>query len=121
MNIHNGFNPIKLANGDAYSLKHLGGLRVDIAAFKFEDQRVDSVSVIVRPTNHVYSRAVKENDCLYSFKASGHLLLKYEHHRDDPHAVKLRNGKPDVDSERRIFCQEKYQASKRLPDFITLT
>ena len=97
-------------------LQHLYDLQVIIPDFIFEDGRIDKVCVSIRPTNHVYSRALNQkDDDQIALKNNGQLLLKYEHLESDP--LQPAPGKT-LSTDIRVFCEIKYQASKLLPEFV---
>lgn len=99
-----------------YCLMHIYNLQITIPNFAFEDGRIDTVTIHVRPTNHVYSRALeKQKDDMDKLKKSGHLLLKYEHIPSDP---TQETPNKTLSSDIRVFCPEKYQASLLLTDFV---
>ena len=124
MATQNGFDDLVIKKNEkerAYSLAHLEGLSVAIQEFRFEDGRVGLVEVHVRPTNHVYSRKLEGTDNYTAIEATGELLIKYEHHQDNPQQIKKDAlGNPKIDSDKRVFCPDKYQYSKLLPSFVGL-
>jgi hypothetical protein len=114
-NTQNGFNDVIFTEDSAvkqYSLSHLEGLSIHFEEFELESKQVIPVAIHVRPTNHLYTRRfVPNSDSI----ASSRLLTRYEHHDGNFQAVK---EPPTISTEKRIFCDEKYEANKRLPDFI---
>ena len=115
-NTQNGFNNVVFTEDDAvkqYSLSHLESLSILFEEFELESKQVIPVSIHVRPTNHLYTRRFEpDSDSL----ASSRLITRYDHYEGNFQAVK----EPlKISTEKRIFCHEKYEASKRLPDFIT--
>ncbi len=118
----NGFNDLIIQKNGCntpYSLDHLGGMTVVIPEFMFEDGRIKEATVNIRPTNHVYSRKLEDQDDCQALKQSKELLLKYEHYLDDPQKLKINaTGHWRVDSDRRVFCDQKYSSSLLLPDFV---
>lgn len=122
MTIHDGISDIKIVEDGreaSYSLEHLWDLVVTIPNFHFEDGRTDTVEVFVRPTNHVYSRALKPEEDRNILRQTGRLIIRYEHHEDAPNKIKKGDdGNPVVSSDVRAFCEEKYQSSLNIPDFV---
>lgn len=122
MTVHDGISDIKIVEDGreaSYSLEHLWDLVVTIPNFHFEDGRTDTVEVFVRPTNHVYSRALKPEEDREILRQTGRLIIRYEHHEDAPNKIKKGDdGNPVVSSDARAFCEEKYQSSLNIPDFV---
>ncbi|MBU2979864.1 hypothetical protein [Alteromonas sp. C1M14] len=120
--VHDGISSIEVeidGIAQVFPLDHLFDHVVKVENFKFEDQRIETISIEVRPTNHVYSRALERSDNEKQLSDSGHLLIKYEHHEDRPHIAKLdRYGQKIVSSDKRVFCSEKYLSSQNIPLFV---
>ena len=111
---HNGFTDITfIENGLAhrYSLKHLEGLSIEKADFERESGQTAPLTIHIRPTNHLYSRKFEDTDLL----SSPRLLLRFNHNEGNYQSVK---HPPKISSERRIFCNDKYEASKLFPAYI---
>tara|TARA_R110001583_G_scaffold146766_3_gene298790 strand:- start:339 stop:1127 length:789 start_codon:yes stop_codon:yes gene_type:complete len=114
-NTQNGFNDVVFTESGVakqYSLSHLEGLSIHFEEFELESKQVVPVSIHVRPTNHLYTRRFEPNS---DSIASSRLITRYEHHDGNFQAIK---EPPTISTEKRIFCDEKYEANKRLPDFI---
>lgn len=114
-NTQNGFNDVVFTESGAvkqYSLSHLEGLSIHFEEFELESKQVVPVSIHVRPTNHLYTR---EFDYSSDSNTSPRLITRYDHYDGNFQAVKK---PPKISTEKRIFCEEKYEANKRLPDFI---
>jgi hypothetical protein len=120
--VHDGISSIEVKiDGVAqeFPLEHLFDHVVTVKEFRFEDNRVESISIEVRPTNHVYSRKIENSDDHQQLSESGHLLIKYEHHEDRPHISKLdKDGSKIVSSDKRVFCYDKYLSSKNTSLFV---
>lgn len=120
--VHDGISSIKVEiDGitQVFPLDHLFNHVVQVEDFKFEDQRIEKISIEVRPTNHVYSRALENSDHELQLSYSGHLLIKYEHYEDRPHIAKLdRDGCKIISSDKRVFCRDKYLSSQNIPLFV---
>lgn len=123
MTVHDGISDIKIVEDGreaSYSLEHLWDLIVTIPNFHFEDGRTDTVEVFVRPTNHVYSRALKPDEDRQVLEQSGRLIIRYEHYEGSPNKIrKGDDGNPVVSSDVRAFCEEKYESSLNIPTFAT--
>lgn len=120
--VHDGKSSIIVQLDGQYkthSLDHLFDNAVIISDFRFEDGRVEEITISIRPTNHVYSRAVEEYEDLESLKQTGSLLYKYEHEEGNPHKPKLdSHGNKIVSTDIRAFCLDKYLSSHNIPTFI---
>lgn len=120
--VHDGISSIEVEiDGitQVFPLDHLFNHVVQVEDFKFEDQRIEKISIEVRPTNHVYSRALENSDHELQLSYSGHLLIKYEHYEDRPHIAKLdRDGCKIISSDKRVFCRDKYLSSQNIPLFV---
>jgi hypothetical protein len=120
--VHDGISSVQVKIEGAskvYPLDHLFNHVIRIDNFRFEDQRVETISIDVRPTNHVYSRALENTDHRQQLVDSGHLLIKYEHHEDRPHISKLNKyGHKIISSDERVFCNDKYLCSQNIPLFV---
>jgi hypothetical protein len=120
--IHDGNSSITLkidGNSRTYTLEHLFDHVITIDGFKFEDNRVEPISIAVRPTNHVYSRAIEPTDDYHNITESGSLIQKYQHLENNPHVSKLDNlGQRIISSDVRVFCEDKYKSSLNLPLFV---
>ncbi len=120
--VHDGISSISVevdGNSQVFTLDHLFDHVIEIENFRFEDQRTETISIEVRPTNHVYSRALVNSDHELQLSYSGHLLIKYEHYEDRPHITKIdRDGSKIVSSDKRVFCLDKYLSSKNIPLFV---
>jgi len=114
-NTQNGFDDVVFTESGAvqqYSLSHLEDLSIHFEEFELESKQIVPVSIHVRPTNHLYTRKFESNSDSIT---SPRLITRYEHHDGNFQAVK---EPPTISTEKRIFCDEKYEANKRLPDFI---
>lgn len=114
-NTQNGFNDVVFREDGVvkrYSLSHLDGLIIHFEDFELESKQIVPVSIHVRPTNHLYTRKFEPRiDSI----TSPRLITRYDHYEGNFQAVK----EPlIISTEKRIFCDEKYQANMRLPEFI---
>ncbi|MCM2529698.1 hypothetical protein NDN17_14430 [Shewanella algae] len=116
MSHQNSFDPIMVDNIE-YPIEHLKGLQLILTViFGNKDSR--DIEINVRPTNHLYSRAVVNEDHSNkeSLVNSGHWLVSYEHSLGNYQNVK----NPQKVKENRIFCTSKWEQSHLLPTFINL-
>ncbi|HCZ9068405.1 TPA: hypothetical protein O4G11_003624 [Proteus mirabilis] len=118
MNIQNGFNDL-VFNIDGkekqLSLKHLSNLSLEIKDFRLENNSLVDIVIHMRPTNHLYSRRFDpDNDDAEKLNQTGELLFRYEHHEGNFQSVK--DG--IISSEKRVFCEKKYEQSKMFPLFV---
>ncbi|WP_077342518.1 hypothetical protein [Pseudocolwellia agarivorans] len=120
--VHDGNSSIAVViDGTAriFTLDHLFDHVIIIDNFRFEDNRIETISIAVRPTNHVYSRAIMDTDNHDSLADSGFLLIKYEYYENNPHNQKLdSSGQKIVSSDIRVFCEDKYESSLNIPLFV---
>ncbi|MCG7550887.1 hypothetical protein [Pseudoalteromonas sp. Of7M-16] len=105
-------------NKGEYCIQHIYNHQIVLNNFEFDHGATGVVTVYVRPTNHVYSRALEVKDCEISLRKTGELLLKYEHEENDPSKLKLKNGKPVISSDKRVFEINKYSSSHNIDGFI---
>lgn len=102
-----------------YDLSHTLDLEITIDDFQFENGIVGPAFVKVKPTNHVYSRAIENSDDKLALDSTGELLKSYEHYPNDVDKPKKdKHGNLIVSKELRVFCQTKYEQSFFLKTFV---
>ncbi|EGQ9055240.1 hypothetical protein HJ196_23290 [Vibrio parahaemolyticus] len=119
MPVQNGFEDLVLTIGtetEYLPLSHLQDLQIQIDDFELESKHKVTLTVYIRPTNHLYSRrfdGALDNEA--GLSQTGELLLRYEHYPGNFQAKK-----PDgqISTEKRVFCRTKYEQSKLFPSFI---
>lgn len=120
MNPQNGFNDIEIfTDGQAnrYSIKHLENICITIPDLKLHNNQIVSVSVYMRPTNHLYSvRFDEEIHDEAALSSTGELLRRYNHVSGNYQA--LSSTPPVISTEKRVFCSERYQQSFLFPLFV---
>jgi hypothetical protein len=118
--VQNGFNDLVFTidgKEKRLGLSHLENLFIEINDFQLDDGRSITVTLHMRPTNHLYSRRFEpETDDEVALKATGELLLRYEHEAGNYQAV--RRVSPVISTEKRVFCARKYEQSKLFPVFV---
>ena len=120
MTVQNGFNDLVFVTSSGVTklgLGHLENLSIEINDFQLENGSTNTVTVHMRPTNHLYSRRfdpASDNEAI--LKKTGELLLRFEHEDGNYQAVK--RGTPVVSTEKRVFCDKKYAQSKLFPAFV---
>lgn len=117
MAVNNDFHPIVTSN-NRYALNHLKGLVVNFDV-KFSNGDNRQIEVIIRPTNHLFSREVTDEDQSNkdALVSSGEWLVSFQHCETDFHRIK---HTPPKIKEYRVFCEKKWKESHHLPDFINL-
>ena len=117
MTRNNDFNPMHVG-GNTYGLEHLKD-RFLVVDLDFDNGDTRTITVHMRPTNHLFSRSVTEQDKDNSaaLKSSGHWLVSYVHHEGNYQSLK---GEPPKLKECRVFCKEKWTDSFLFPKFIGL-
>lgn len=120
MTAQNGFNDLVFLTGSGVKrlgLGHLENLSIEIEDFQLENGSTTSVTVHMRPTNHLYSRRFDpSSDNEVELKKTGELLLRFEH--DDGNYQAVKRGTPILSTEKRVFCDKKYAQSKLFPAFV---
>ena len=113
----NNFDPI-LIEGKEFNINHLKDLQLALSIlFDNGDERI--ITVHMRPTNHLFSRAVVEEDWSErtTLEGKGVWLKSYVYHDGD--YQKIKNTPPAL-KENRIFCKEKWSDSFIFPRFVQL-
>lgn len=104
---------------ETHPLDHLFGLDIEIKEFQYESGIVGNVRLVIKPTNHLYSREKLDSDNVAQLKATGELITRYDHYPNDPDSIKLdANGNSKISSELRVFCEKKYEQSFILNIFL---
>ncbi len=112
---NNEFSPI-IVDGVSYKIEHLKD-KSFVVDVRFANGDTRSITVWLRPTNHLFSRKVTDNDKSNKSKLEkdGAWLVSYQHYDGNYQAVK---GTPPKVKEFRIFCAEKWECSKIFPSFV---
>jgi hypothetical protein len=114
---NNDFDPI-FVDAVKHDIGHLKDLQL-VFDVRFSNGDIRPITVHIRPTNHLFSREVKDED--YSIKAvleaNGYWLKSYVHNEGNYQSVK---GSPATLKEHRIFCHEKWGDSFYFPQFVKL-
>lgn len=120
MTAQNGFNDLVfLIDGEKkrLALSHLENLYIVIDDFQLDNGNKTKLTVHMRPTNHLYSRRFEPaSDDEALLTQTGELLLRYEHEEGNYQAV--RHGAPVISTEKRVFCEKKYEQSMLFPAFV---
>lgn len=113
----NDFDPLINDSGE-FKIDHLKDLSLDID-IEFDNGDTRTIKVHMRPTNHLFSRSVDDQDWCNrpSLEKSGYWLTSYIHHEGNYQQVK--HNPPKV-KEHRIFCHEKWSDSFFFPDFFQI-
>ncbi len=113
----NDFEPVITASG-VFEIGHLKDLSI-VFEVLFNNGDTRPITVHMRPTNHLFSRAVTEDDWpnRATLDASGLWLKSYVHHEGNYQRIK---DDPRVIKEHRIFCEEKWTDSFFFPEFVEL-
>ncbi|MCG7556257.1 hypothetical protein [Pseudoalteromonas sp. Of11M-6] len=116
MTKNNNFDPIKVDDNE-YKIDHLKDLSL-IIDMDCQNGDTRPITVHMRPTNHLFSREVTDDDKANRAKleGSGHWLNSYIHHEGNYQQVKT----PPKIKESRIFCKEKWEYSFLFPKFVAL-
>ena len=102
-----------------YLLNHLRDLKITLNEFEFDNGLVKPIEIFIRPTNHVYTRALQGDDNISVLKESNSLIIKYEHESHDTYIYKRdMRGNKIISCEKRVFCPKKYHSSLLLPVFV---
>ncbi|EGR0546791.1 hypothetical protein Q5N41_16910 [Vibrio cholerae] len=113
----NDFEPINTSDG-VYDIGHLKDLSVSLdVTFNNGDTR--TIVIHMRPTNHLFSRAVEQSDFYnrQTLEREGYWLKSYVHHEGNYQQIK---GEPRTLKENRIFCKVKWADSFFFPSFVEL-
>ncbi|WP_417761735.1 hypothetical protein [Shewanella sp.] len=112
---NNDFEPL-LVDGNSYKIEHLKNLSL-VLGVQFSNADTRPIKVNMRPTNHVFSRKVTDEDWVNKAEhlEKGAWLTSYQHHRGNYQQV--RDDPPQV-KEHRIFCGVKWNDSLLFPTFV---
>lgn len=115
MTDRNTFTPI-LVLGTEYPIDHLKNLKI-VLCIEFTNGDSRDITIHTRPTNHLYSRSVANEDKLNKavLISEGAWLRSYVHREGNYQAVV---GEPLKMKEERIFCAEKWHQSYLFPSFV---
>ncbi|OEE10166.1 hypothetical protein [Aliivibrio fischeri] len=116
MTDRNTFTPI-LVLGTEYPIAHLKDLKITLC-IEFSNGDSRDITIHTRPTNHLYSRAVSNEDKLNKavLISEGSLLRSYVHREGNYQAVV---DEPLKIKEERVFCIDKWRQSYLFPSFVT--
>lgn len=113
----NNFDPIFI-EGKEFNIDHLKDLQLALSIL-FDNGDERTITVHMRPTNHLFSRAVAEEDWSKrsTLEGKGAWLKSYVH--NDGNYQKIKNTPPAL-KEHRIFCEDKWSDSFFFPSFVQL-
>ena len=113
-NNNNDFDPI-LVGGKTYDLDHLKNIFITVD-IKFDNGDVRPITIMIRPTNHVFSREAQPDDyeVRTDLAADGFWLPSFVHNEGNFNSIK---GDPPRIKEFRVFCPLKHEDSLLLPLF----
>lgn len=113
----NDFDPVSTEDGD-FSIEHLKDHKL-VLDVEFGNAETRSITVHMRPTNHLFSREVEPEDSKQRspLEEKGYWLKSYVHYEGNYQQIK---DTPPVLKENRIFCQEKWLDSFYFPSFVIL-
>jgi hypothetical protein len=111
----NDFDPIQVES-ETYDISHLKDMKL-VFDIEFSNGDTRPITVHMRPTNHLFTREVKDEDYANraTFEALGYWLRSYVHNEGNYQSVK---GEPLKLKEYRIFCHEKWLDSFFFPRFV---
>jgi hypothetical protein len=114
MRTQNGFEDLLIGVGPkqkSYSLSHLENITIEIDGFQLENQHTVNLKIWLRPTNHLYTRGVKNKADQEKAQEENQLIRRYYHTEGNFQEIEI---PPRVSTELRVFCIDKYEENKKL-------
>lgn len=113
----NDFDPIS-TDAEDFDIAHLKDLKI-VLDVTFGNSETRPITVHMRPTNHLFSRAVEVADLNQEalLESKGYWLKSYVHYEGNYQQIK---DTPPKLKENRIFCKTKWLDSFYFPSFVEL-